>query len=400
MYMTFIRQICGFLIQIMPCAFFCLFPFAGSFKASPKKTVFAVSVMLAGISLIFAGVTLYRPYFSTDTYDSYDICSRIQETIFFLTLLILLLIYIFSMNAYISQKIFVFSITMHYGFLISLLTDFMLYYFKGDAYKTGSYKYTPSALMSYFFITALLFYPMYKLAARIRKSLKSILERHIWQQFAVLPALSIILAVFAFQIAISHALSPDVFMINLLIILIMTVFSLFTNYYILRMLDMSEKNAMERSRLENALNNYRLSAKNVHRIHEIRHEVTHHINALSLYMKNKDYSGAQSYLDRYSETAEEIRSAEYTLHPLLNAMLADYKERTRQLHICFTCQISVPGSIAISDTDLCCLLSNMLDNAIDGCQNIEESKRWMKLVIRKNGQFLYFSCKIPAIPGF
>jgi len=42
------------------------------------------------------------------------------------------------------------------------------------------------------------------------------------------------------------------------------------------------------------------------------------------------------------------------------------------------------GEIALADKELCILLGNLLDNAIEACEKLEEKKRMVKIEVRKH----------------
>lgn len=94
------------LIQILPCAFFCYYPFSDSYRY-PRKWVMTVT------GAVFT-------YF----YVALDITSGIYQSfllniIFLLTLGFLLLVYLFCLRAEMVHKLFVFTIVFIYGFLMT-----------------------------------------------------------------------------------------------------------------------------------------------------------------------------------------------------------------------------------------------------------------------------------------
>ena len=46
------------------------------------------------------------------------------------------------------------------------------------------------------------------------------------------------------------------------------------------------------------------------------------------------------------------------------------------------------GEIALADKELCILLGNLLDNAIEACEKLEEEKRMVKIEVRKHHSML------------
>lgn len=55
----------------------------------------------------------------------------------------------------------------------------------------------------------------------------------------------------------------------------------------------------------------------------------------------------------------------------------------------FSYSIEHIGQISINDIDLCALLANLLDNAMEACEEIKDKKAWINLkILRKNDLLL------------
>ena len=57
---------------------------------------------------------------------------------------------------------------------------------------------------------------------------------------------------------------------------------------------------------ERILESYRNQAENNEHILEMHHEIRHHMNALSAYLKQEDYAGARQYTQKFTEEAEQL----------------------------------------------------------------------------------------------
>ena len=94
-----------------------------------------------------------------------------------------------------------------------------------------------------------------------------------------------------------------------------------------------------------------------------RHDYNHHIRALQ-----KLVSDSPDKLVHYIENMAEIK--EYTHYISCNSLVADsvvnyYYEKFRNIKAAFQVTGMLPEHIAIEDSDLCVILSNMLSNAYD-----------------------------------
>ena len=135
-------------------------------------------------------------------------------------------------------------------------------------------------------------------------------------------------------------------------------------------------------------------------IRGLRHDMNNHLNIISTFLKNKEYGNASQYLNELNQefvTAAKIYCPNSTVNAVLNA-----KEQTaNSLTIHCNIEIDLQEVSRIDNIDLCSLLSNTLDNAIEACRKIpDESRRTLSLKARcKNGFFSYeiVNSKVNAI---
>lgn len=71
-------------------------------------------------------------------------------------------------------------------------------------------------------------------------------------------------------------------------------------------------------------------------------------------------------------------------HPLLNALFIYKKHQIEKYHNYLILEGDLPESIAIKESDLISLVSNLLDNAIQATKTIENSKVFLKVMKIKN----------------
>lgn len=381
--MLIFRTLCGFTFQILPYTFFCIYPFADHFKTSLPKALglfFAVfSVLAAGFTWI--GVCADNPFLVQYRH-------FFMNLFFYAALFLFFGLYLFFIRAHAYQKIFVFFTVMNYGFLVTSAVNFLLDVFP---YTPDGHMYPFISLLYHFLIHAILFYPMLSLAGRVRQAIKSPVEKKMWLLLSLVPGIFVLLVSIFGYLLVQTGFSPEY--AQSIFMQVMLLFMLFIYNWIFRMMDQAREKAIQQSRLEAIVANYRKSAEDTAIIRRMHHEIKHHMNALALYMQNEDYEGAQSYLDKLTDLSAGMSAAEYTPHPILNSILTEYEERARKAEISLSFNVTVPETIPIEDTDLCCLVTNLLDNALEGCAHMEASQRSIRMRIRLKGNFLFLSCE-------
>lgn len=151
---------------------------------------------------------------------------------------------------------------------------------------------------------------------------------------------------------------------------------------------------------ENKLNEQRRQMEDVkvqeQQIRKIRHDFKNHITTgLALLNENK-LDEAKAYLSEYLDSELTV-SKQYinTDYEALNAIV------NKKIGICFENDIKVSATIStelgsIAEMDLCIVLFNLFDNAIEACEKIKND-RSVKLDIRQNKSYLVVMISNPII---
>lgn len=95
--------------------------------------------------------------------------------------------------------------------------------------------------------------------------------------------------------------------------------------------------------------------------------------------------------------SRELKAAappERTQNSLINAILAVLLKEAEDNGVEVHCKTGVLSQrLEIDDTDLCVLLTNLINNAVEACRRIPEgSPRRIELSLRQEGHTLYFMC--------
>jgi hypothetical protein len=102
----------------------------------------------------------------------------------------------------------------------------------------------------------------------------------------------------------------------------------------------------------------------------LRHDIKHHLNAISELAAKKDRSGVEKLV---SETQSRIiPPTRYCGHGVADALIDWYAKRIHADGITFETELAIPGDLPIESADLCVLLGNLLDNAHRAAQSAKE----------------------------
>lgn len=113
-----------------------------------------------------------------------------------------------------------------------------------------------------------------------------------------------------------------------------------------------------------------------------RHDMRHHFTLLQGLASKGRIEEIKEYLRIAQSDIDAITPVRFCENETVNLILSSFASKAKQSKITLTIEAKLPESIPFSDTELCSLLSNALENAIQACENIDDiSKRIIKLRI-------------------
>ena len=126
-------------------------------------------------------------------------------------------------------------------------------------------------------------------------------------------------------------------------------------------------------------------------ISRMRHDMRHHMRALMSYAQQGKYQELMKYLQEYASVmTEEEKVVCYCRNMAVDAVIHFYAGELRQRGISFEYDMMLPQNIGITDTDLCKIYGNLLENAVDAVKELSpESHPYVKVLTKiKNKKLL------------
>ena len=112
----------------------------------------------------------------------------------------------------------------------------------------------------------------------------------------------------------------------------------------------------------------------------IRHDFNNHISCIDMLLQMGNVEKARAYIQKLTQVAQQKELCVNIGNEIANAVLSQKMIRAKNYKIQMNLVGELPSHIHLEDSDLCALLSNALDNAIEAaCQIEEESKRQIEL---------------------
>lgn len=133
-----------------------------------------------------------------------------------------------------------------------------------------------------------------------------------------------------------------------------------------------------------------------------RHDYHNHMQVMKAKLSLGDMEGMEAYLDQLERELDRVDTLVKSGNLMVDAILNSKLTLARRSHIQVNCKAKLPERLPLEDVDLCVILGNLLDNAIEACRKLEEGSRTLRLYMAVNkGQFyLSLQNSAPQEPDF
>lgn len=122
----------------------------------------------------------------------------------------------------------------------------------------------------------------------------------------------------------------------------------------------------------------------------IKHDLHHFIGTIEVLIKSQKYNQIDELIQQYGKKIDEEPIEVYCEHVIANSIIGYYHLKAKEKQINLSVKTVIPPNLSIEDAELCIILGNALENAIEASEQIEDiNKRWISLEANViDGQFL------------
>ena len=140
------------------------------------------------------------------------------------------------------------------------------------------------------------------------------------------------------------------------------------------------------------LENYRQMEQNLRSTSLMRHEWKNQVAALHLLAVQKNYEELDRKLEQMDSSLNHISTRHYSDNITVNVILQNMEMKAADLGVRFHAAAPLPESLNIDISDLCSLLINMLDNALDAASKAD-GNREIRISLKMSFSFLAIKCE-------
>lgn len=122
-----------------------------------------------------------------------------------------------------------------------------------------------------------------------------------------------------------------------------------------------------------------------------RHDYRNHIQTMKVYAANGDMAAISQYLDALDTDLNSVDTVIKTGNPMTDAIVNSKISLARSKGIAVTADAHIPIKLNLSELDLCCIIGNLFDNAIEASLHLPENRRLIRVYMDMKGTQLYLS---------
>ena len=119
-----------------------------------------------------------------------------------------------------------------------------------------------------------------------------------------------------------------------------------------------------------------------------RHDYRNHIQTMKAYAAVGNWDALQNYLDLLDEDLTRVDTVIKTGNPMTDAILNSNISLARAKGIEVVADAHIPVKLKSSEIDLCCIIGNLFDNAIETSMKLPENQRLIRVYLEKTFEFL------------
>ena len=209
-----------------------------------------------------------------------------------------------------------------------------------------------------------------------------------WYVFWILPIIFILLNFFIIpwnpNILHTGRIMQGYIVISVSLLVLLLIFYALL-YFIAKSLNRNNKLAQKNQFLNMQRAQYDALKVAIEETRQARHDMRHHFAVLNALAEQKNWEELEKYL---SSASQNIPDTELVLckNNAVNAIIGHYYSKCKSNGIPFKLKIDIPENFTVSESDICLVIANLLENAFEASMKLDRDKRQIKMYARPHSE--------------
>ncbi len=274
---------------------------------------------------------------------------------------------------FILKFLLIFMVQQQFGVTFSRKEKYGFFLYYAVVYLV--YLFTPHGVYNRYLSILL---PVSAFALEFYFFFKVYFGRHQLKRLGILIYCGVILAISGLIID-CYYLNGNIYLnMSLALIVSLSVYLMILSLvYALRMAELYNDYAISSLQLLQAKNQiaiqkeyYDALSGQMNEIREMKHDTHHFIGVIKRLSEDGRYDELKHFLDEYDEMTETEPLPIFCENVVANSILGYYSLLAKEGGIQFNCTCSIQRQLSVSDSDLCIVLGNAMENAIEACKKL------------------------------
>lgn len=122
-----------------------------------------------------------------------------------------------------------------------------------------------------------------------------------------------------------------------------------------------------------------------------RHDYRHHIQTMKVHAAKGEMEEIQRYLDMLDHDLTNVETVVKTGNRIADAVLNSKLSLAGERQIQVKAKAEIPVLLSVPELDLCVIIGNLLDNAMEACMELPPEKRLIRIYMEMKGNYLYIA---------
>lgn len=214
-------------------------------------------------------------------------------------------------------------------------------------------------------VPTLIWFIIYTVFQKKFVSVKQYCNRQTWILIDIISCAPLLMTGY---IIVTTTASMQLYSMPAVLISLLTQFGIL---YLISYMAESTKIIMENENLRAGQQYYQELEHNQMEIRKLRHDMNNHFSTIETFLQQGDIESAKKYFASLSDIVRTTGRI-FCNNSLANAVLNSKYQQAEALSIDTFFHIDIDSPLPLEDVDLCSLLANTLDNAIEACTKINE----------------------------
>lgn len=145
--------------------------------------------------------------------------------------------------------------------------------------------------------------------------------------------------------------------------------------FMAREIQLKERNRNKEEFIKMQEEHFKQTMSQDEKMRRFRHDMNAHVTALRAYCRSNDNEELEGYLNTMIKESAIYDVEVYTRNKSVDAVMRPLVEEAKGEEIQFEIQGNLPEDLKVSSYDLCTIISNLLRNAMESCEKIEDVSR-------------------------